>query len=351
MVIDLRSDTATRPTAGMMQAMMQANVGDDVFGEDPTVIELQTLTADWFGMEAGLFCPSGTMTNQIAIKTHTQPGNELICDSNAHIYNYEGAGIAFNSGVQAKLIEGDRGRITADQIAEVINPGYDWLAKTTLVSIENTSNRSGGSFYDLDQIKKISQLCKEKKLKFHLDGARIFNALIEMPFQQKVSDLKKVQILAKEVGAYFDSISVCFSKSLGTPVGSVLLGTKDFISSARRVRKVFGGGMRQAGYLAAAGIYALNNNIARLKEDHKRAKALESVLKNLDYVESVFPVDSNIIIFTLNSKIQGEDLVNKLRENNIVSSAFGKQKIRFVTHLDFTDEMLDRVINVLKKVK
>ncbi len=351
MQIDLRSDTSTRPTPGMLQAMLEAKVGDDVFGEDPTVIELQEQTASWFGKEAGLFCPSGTMTNQIAIKTHTQPGNELICDSNAHIYNYEGGGIAFNSGVQAKLIEGNRGRITAEQIAEAINPSFDWLTKTTLVSIENTSNRSGGSFYELNEIKKIAALCSDKNLKFHLDGARIFNALIEMPYREEISDLAKVQHLAKEMGILFDSISVCFSKSLGTPVGSVLLGSNEFIARARRVRKVFGGGMRQAGFLAAAGVYALNHHIVRLKEDHKRAKILEGEIKNLPYVDTIFPVDTNILIFTLNNKLQSEVLVQQLREHEIVCSAFGKQKVRFVTHLDFTDEMLERVIEVMKKIK
>lgn len=351
MLIDLRSDTATRPNAAMMQAMMQAKVGDDVFSEDPTVIELQEKAASLFGMEAGLFCPSGTMTNQIAIKTHTQPGDELICDSNAHIYNYEGAGIAFNSGVQAKLIQGDRGRICAEQIVDAINLNYDWLAKTTLVSIENTSNRSGGSYYELEEIKKIAALCKAKNLKFHLDGARIFNALIEMPYSKSTTDEEKVKLLAKEFGALFDSISVCFSKGLGTPVGSVLLGSAEFIARARRVRKVFGGGMRQAGYLAAAGVYALENNISRLREDHRRAKALEAQLRKLSYVESILPVDTNILIFSLTDSLKSDDFVRILLENNIVSSAFGKQKIRFVTHLDFTDEMLERVIAVLKNLE
>ncbi len=351
MLIDLRSDTATRPDKGMMDAMLSAKVGDDVFGEDPTVNELQERTAALFGMEAGLFCPSGTMTNQIAIKAHTQPGDELICDSNAHIYNYEGAGIAFNSGVQAKLIVGDRGRIKAEQIVEAINLNYDWLAKTSLVSIENTSNRSGGSYYEMHEMKKISALCADKNLKFHLDGARIMNALIEMPIDEKLNDKKKVKLLALQVGAFFDSISVCFSKSLGTPVGSVLLGSKDFIARSRRIRKVFGGGMRQAGFLAAAGLYALEHNLERLRDDHRRAKQLAEVLSAQNYIESIFPVETNIVIFTLNDAIQASDFVTRLREENIVCSAFGIQKIRFVTHLDFTDEMLDKVIEVLKKIK
>lgn len=348
MNIDLRSDTSTRPDKGMLEAMMQAQVGDDVFSEDPTVNVFQEKVASLFGMEAGLFCPSGTMTNQIAIKTHTQPGDELICDSNAHIYNYEGAGIAFNSGVQAKLLPGDRGRIKAEQIAEAVNQNFDWLAKTSLVSIENTSNRSGGSFYEMHEIKKIAALCADKNLKFHLDGARIMNALIEMPTDKAMSDAEKVKFLAPQMGSLFDSISVCFSKSLGTPVGSVLLGNKEFIAKARRVRKVFGGGMRQAGFLAAAGLYALEHNVSKLRADHQRAKALGNLLASCNYVEAVMPVETNIIIFTLNNRYQAADFVAKLRSENIVCSAFGVQKIRFVTHLDFTDSMLEKVIEVLK---
>ena len=350
MLIDLRSDTATRPSANMLKAMLDAAVGDDVFSEDETVIRLQEKTATMFGKEAGLFCPSGTMTNQIAIKVHTQPGDEVLCDVSAHIYNYEVGGIAFNSSAQAKLIHGDRGRITAEQVLENINLTYDWLAHTSLVSIENTSNRSGGSFYEMSEIKKIAEVCKANNLKFHLDGARIFNALIEMPYKTGVSENEKINQLALEMGSHFDSVSVCLSKGLGAPVGSVLLGTQDFIKKARRVRKVFGGGMRQAGYLAAAGIYALDNNIALLKNDHARARQIGETLSKLSYVESVMPVDTNIIIFTLTEKINAEDFVKKLRKHNIVTHAFGKQKIRFVTHLDFTDDMLAEVLNVLKNI-
>ncbi|HRD41075.1 MAG TPA: GntG family PLP-dependent aldolase, partial [Bacteroidia bacterium] len=272
MIIDLRSDTVTKPTKAMLEAMMNSPLGDDVFGEDPTVIELEKKAATLFGKEAGLFCPSGTMTNQIAIKVHTQPGDEVLCDVNSHIYNYEGGGISFNSGVQAKLIQGDRGRITAQQIEQNINGDFDWLTRTTLVSLENTVNRAGGSYYTIDMIKPIQKLCADKKLNFHLDGARIFNALTETKENPK------------DVGSLFDSISICLSKGLGTPAGSVLIGTKEFIKKARRVRKVFGGGMRQAGILAAAGIYALDNNVTRLKEDHIRAKKIEGILKSLPYV-------------------------------------------------------------------
>jgi threonine aldolase len=338
MFIDLRSDTVTKPTKPMLEAMMNARVGDDVFGEDETVIGLEKKTAELFGKEAGLFCPSGTMTNQIAIKVHTQPGDEILCDVNSHIYNYEGGGIAFNSGAQVRLLQGDRGRIRVEQIEQNINADFDWLTRTSLVSLENTVNRAGGSYYTLDQVRPIHDLCKIKKLGLHLDGARIFNALEE------------TKESAKETGELFDSISICLSKGLGTPGGSVLLGTKEFIKRARRVRKVFGGGMRQAGFLAAAGIYALDNNVVRLKEDHARAKKIERILKDLSYVTSILPVDTNIVIFDLDPKISGADFEKRLFENNIKVAAFGKQTIRFVTHLDFTDEMLEKLEKVLKSI-
>ena len=338
MIIDLRSDTVTVPSKGMMDAMMSAEVGDDVFAEDPTVSLLEKKIALMFNKESALFCPSGTMTNQIAIKCHTQPGDELLCDVNSHIYNYEGGGISSNSGVQAKLLHGDRGRITASLIEENINGNYDWLTKTSLVCLENTVNRAGGSYYQLDEMLKISTLCKEKQLGFHLDGARLFNALVET----KESTI--------DVGNAFDSISICLSKGLGAPVGSLLLGTTDFIKKARRVRKVFGGGMRQAGFLAAAGIYALDNNINRLTEDHQRAKHIESILTELPYVESSLPVDTNIIIFNLSPNLKLEVFESKLKEQGIKMSAFGKQTVRFVTHLDFTDEMLMKLESVLKGI-
>ena len=338
MVIDLRSDTVTRPTKQMLEAMLSAKVGDDVFGEDTTVIALEEKAANLFGKESAVFCPSGTMTNQIAIKVHTQPGDEVLCDATAHIYNYEGGGISFNSGVQAKLLNGDRGRISAKQVEENINPPYDWLTKTSLVSIENTANRAGGSYYTSLMMKEIAATCTKNKLKFHLDGARIFNALAETNEPPSV------------LGDFFDSISICFSKGLGAPVGSVLIGDKEFIRKARRVRKVFGGGMRQAGYLAAACIYALDNHIGRLKDDHRRAKEIGNGLKSLPYIENILPVDTNIIIFTLSEKLKSDDFIKKLNDNNIKSVGFGKQTIRFVTHLDFDDAMLEKTISVLKKV-
>jgi threonine aldolase len=339
MIVDLRSDTVTKPSKAMLEAMMAAEVGDDVFNEEPTVIALEKKAAQLFGKEAGLFCPSGTMTNQIAIKAHTQPGEELLCDATAHIYNYEGGGISFNSGVQAKLLPGERGRISAQQVEESINPTFDWLTKTSLVCIENTANRAGGSYYSLEQMTNIADVCKKHNLKYHLDGARIFNAIVENNYT------------TQDIGKIVDSVSICLSKGLGAPVGSLLLGNKDFILQARRIRKVFGGGMRQAGYLAAAGIYALDNNINRLKEDHKRAKQLAEVLSNMSYVDSVLPVDTNIIIFNLNKNMSPELFVKKLADQQIKIVGFGKQAIRFVTHLDFTDDMLQKTETVLKNLQ
>lgn len=334
--MDLRSDTVTKPSKEMLDAMMQAPVGDDVFNEDPTILALEEKVAKLFHHEAALFCPSGTMTNQIAIRCHTVPGDELLCDVNSHIYNYEGGGIASNSGVQAKLIQGDRGRLTANLIAQHINADYDWLTHTALVSLENTVNKAGGSIYDIEEIKKIKQLCIDKKLPLHLDGARIFNALIESNYT------------TSDIGSLFDSISICLSKGLGAPVGSLLIGSKTFIKKARRVRKVFGGGMRQAGFLAAAGIYALDNNIQKLKEDHRRAKHLANELATLPFVESVLPVDTNIIIFNLTSKYTAITFEEALKPYGVKLAAFGPQTIRFVTHLDFTDDMLNKVVEVLR---
>jgi threonine aldolase len=338
-IIDLRSDTVTKPCKEMLSAMMNAELGDDVFNEDPTTNELEKYVADLFGKESALFCPSGTMTNQIAIKVHTQAGDELLCDVNSHIYNYEGGGISFNSGVQAKLITGNEGRLSAELIEPCINGNFDWLTNTSLVCLENTVNRAGGSYYSSHQIKPIYDLCQAQGLKLHLDGARIFNALIESNDSPK------------EIGQYFDSISVCLSKGLGAPVGSLLVGKKEFIKKARRIRKVFGGGMRQSGVIAAAGLFALKNNVQRLKEDHLRAKALEKSLLTMPYVDSVLPVYTNIIIFNLKKdKISGLDFEKKLLHEHIRISSFGKQTIRMVTHLNFTEEMLTKTIEVLNKI-
>jgi len=328
MVIDLRSDTVTRPTAGMKEAMFAAPVGDDVFGEDPTVNALEDKLAGLFGMEAGLFCPSGTMTNQIAIRLHTRIQTEVICHQYSHIYLYEGGGIMANSLASVKLLPGDLGKITSTQIAESINPDDVHAPETTLVSLENTMNKGGGSIYTLDEIKPIHALCKEKGLKLHLDGARLFNALVETG--ESPADW----------GAHFDTISICLSKGLGCPIGSVLLGTKSDIKRARKVRKVFGGGMRQAGILAAAGIYALDHQIDRLKEDHARARALGEILRKQSFVIETLPVSTNIVIARLEG-ITPEELLKKLAEKNIKAVKFGKELVRFVTHLDFGDAELE----------
>ena len=337
MIIDLRSDTVTKPTKGMLEVMMMAEVGDDVFNEDPTVIKLEQKLAQLFGHEAGLFCPSGTMTNQIAINVHTRPGDEVLCDVNSHIYHYEGGGLARNSGIQAKLIQGDRGRINVQQIKDNVNGDQDWLTRSKLVSLENTVNKAGGSYYELNELKAISEFCRSANINLHLDGARLFNALVE------------TGETPKQYGELFDSISICLSKGLGTPSGSVLLGNKAFIKQARKVRKVFGGGMRQVGYLAAAGIYALDNHVARLKDDHLKAKQIGEALKGLSFVENVLPVDTNIVIFDLKPGMNAEQFIEKAASKGIKVAAFGKQTIRMVTHLDFTDEMLDALLNELKK--
>lgn len=328
MLIDLRSDTVTRPTAGMKEAMFAAPVGDDVFGEDPTVNALEEKIAVLFGMEAGMFCPSGTMTNQIAIRLHTRPQTEVICHQYSHIYLYEGGGIMSNSLASVKLLTGDLGKITASQIAESINPDDVHAPETTLVSLENTMNKGGGSIYTLDEIRPIHALCKEKGLKLHLDGARLFNALVETG--ESPADW----------GAHFDTISICLSKGLGCPIGSVLLGTKADIKRARKVRKVFGGGMRQAGILAAAGIYALDHHIYRLKEDHSRARALGEILRKQPFVTETLPVSTNIVIARLEG-ISPEELLIKLSEKNIKAVKFGNDLVRFVTHHDFGDAELE----------
>ena len=338
MIIDYRSDTVTKPTAGMKKAMMEAEVGDDVFGEDPSINKLEALVSGMFGSESAIFCPSGTMTNQIAIKCHTQPGDEVVCDGSSHVYQYEGGGIAFNSGASVKLIEGDRGRITADQVLTAINPDDPHRSNTSLVCLENTSNRGGGSCYDFQEIRKIKKVCEQHNLKFHLDGARLFNALVEKNENPN------------QYGETFDSISICLSKSLGCPVGSLLLGKKDFIKKARRVRKVFGGGMRQAGFLAAAGIYALQNHIDRLKEDHDHARQIAASLEKKKFVNFVLPVETNIIIFELKESINAPDLVSLLKKKNVLGYAIAPNRVRLVIHLDITKEMVQETIRVVKEL-
>lgn len=323
----------------MLEAMMGAEVGDDVFKEDPSVNELEAIAAGMFGKESALFCPSGTMTNQIAIKVHTQPLDEVICDHYSHVYQYETGGPAFNSGVSMNLITGEHGKITAEQVEAAIKPDFDWLPRTSLVVLENTCNKGGGSFYTLKEIKPIAELCQNRNLGLHLDGARLFNALVE------------TGETPKEVGSVFDSISICLSKGLGAPIGSLLIGNQSFIKQARRVRKVLGGGMRQAGFLAAAGRFALLNHVERLKIDNERARSIGSLLETLPYVEYVRPVKTNIVIFDVKSPWTAESFLKQLAEKGINAAPFGPQTVRFVTHLDFTADMLAQTIKILENMK
>jgi threonine aldolase len=338
MIVDLRSDTVTKPSPAMLDAMMTAMVGDDVFQEDITVNKLESMAAEMFGMEAALYCPTGTMSNQIAIRAHTQPGDEVICDRSAHVYQYEGGGIACNSGAQVKLIDGERGKITAEAIQASINPDDVHRAHTSLVCLENTSNRGGGSCYELHAIKEIREICDEHRLSLHLDGARLFNALVA----------KKESPQAH--GKLFHSISVCLNKGLGCPIGSILIGEATFIKKARRIRKVFGGGMRQAGYMAAAGIYALQHNIERLQEDHQHAQQIAAVLSKKEFTGTVLPVETNIIIFSVKAPYSNREIVEKLRAKNILLFAISATQIRMVLHLDINDSMMNQVIEAINSL-
>lgn len=338
-VIDLRSDTVTRPTPEMLRYMMQAPVGDDVFEEDPTVNELQNYAAALFGKEASLFCPSGTMSNQIALKLHTEPGDEVICDIHSHIYHYETGGMAVHSGIQPKLIHTEDGILSASLIEQSINPYADWLTKSSLVVIENTCNRAGGTYYQLETIKEIFELTRRYNMKLHIDGARIFNAIVENTYT------------TRDIGRYCDTISVCLSKGLGAPVGTLLIGDKETIKRARRIRKQMGGGMRQAGILAAAGIFALKNHIQDLKKDHIHAKKIYNALRECSYVVSIKPVFTNIIIFELKNNIHPLKFEQRLLEENIKIATYGKRVIRMVTHRDVNEEMVNRVIEVLKSIE
>jgi len=338
-MIDLRSDTVTRPTKQMLEAMMAARVGDDVLGDDPTVNALEEKAAEMFGMEAALFCPSGTMTNQIAINVHTRPGDEVICHRFSHVYYYEGGGMMRNSGVSVCLLDGPRGLITSREVEDHINPASDpHRPLTSLVEVENTMNKGGGACYDFGELERISAVCRKQDLKFHLDGARLFNALATAGGTPA------------QYGSIVDSVSVCLSKGLGAPVGSLLIGDKSFIKQGRRVRKAFGGGMRQAGYLAAAGIYALDHNITRLAEDHARARHLGEILKSMPYVETVYPVETNIVIFKLGTRWSAREFLDRLKKNDIHALSLDPRGVRFVTHLDFTEEMVEQVEQVLKSL-
>jgi threonine aldolase len=340
MIIDLRSDTVTKPCRGMLTAMMEAETGDDVYKEDPSVNLLEEKVAEMFGMEAALFFPTGSMANQAAIKLHTQPGEQLICDKWAHVYNYEGGGVSFNSGVSCKLIDGDRGMITASQVLESINPpDFYHSPLTSLVCIENTTNKGGGACYDLEELKKIKGVCDTHNLGLHLDGARLMNAIVaknENP---------------KDYGEIFDTISICFSKGLGIPLGTVLIGKNKLMHNAIRVRKVLGGGMRQVGYVAAAGLYALDNNIERLADDHEKASEIAACLEKQEYVRSLEQTETNIVIFYMRDTYSEEKFMDDLLQENIKISNMGQGKLRIVTHLDYTDDMHQRFLIFLGNYK
>ncbi|MFM9826913.1 threonine aldolase family protein [Flavobacterium sp.] len=339
MEINLVSDTVTKPSQEMLRFMFRAEVGDDVYKQDPTVIQLEAKVAEIFGMEAALFFPSGTMANQTAIKLHTQPGEQLIADKWAHVYNYEGGGVSFNSGVSCCLVDGNRGMITADQVSVSINdPEFYHSPLTSLVCVENTTNKGGGACYDFEEFKKIRTVCDATNLKLHLDGARIWNALVATNDNPLA------------YGKVFDTISVCLSKGLGAPIGSLLVSDKVTINKALRIRKILGGGMRQVGYLAAAGIYALDNNIQRLAEDHRRAKELGIILKSLNWIDTVETVETNILIFSIQSNIKQSILIEKLKMKGISISSLGHGKMRIVTHLDYREVMHTYVLETLQKL-
>lgn len=338
MKIDLRSDTFTVPTPSMLEFMFQAPVGDDVFGEDPSVNTLEEKIAGLFAMDAALFCPSGTMSNQIAVRVNTEPQDQVICDQRSHVYNYEGGGMAFNSLVTAKLVNGDRGRLSPQQILDCINPDDVHFPITKLVVLENTVNKGGGSYYTLQDVQAIREVAQAHHLRMHLDGARLFNALAETGESPA------------QWGALFDTISICLSKGLGAPVGSLLLGDRELIHKARRVRKVLGGGMRQAGYMAAAGIYALDHNISGLCEDNRRARELGQIVSSQSYVSRLHPVDTNILIFELDG-VSPKTLLQQLAAENILALPFGGREVRMVTHLGITDEMVNRFDSVIRKIK
>lgn len=338
--IDLRSDTVTRPTPLMRKAMSEAEVGDDVFGEDPTVNALHERVAQMLGKEAALFVPSGTMANQLAIKSHTQPGDEVIIEATSHPYNFEGGGGAVLSGIQFYCLRGVRGILDASQIEEAIRPDDHHFPVTRLICLENTHNRGGGAIYPIDKMAEIYRLAKSKGLLVHLDGARLWNASVA------------TGISPHEYGQWADSVSVCLSKGLGAPIGSLVAGSRIFIDRVHRFRKMFGGGMRQVGIIASAGLYALDHHLERLKEDHQNAKRLAVGLKELKGV-SLDPnhVETNIVIFDVTETGKtGLQIAEAMKPHGVLIHAFGKTQIRLVTHLDVSGEDIEIALNVFSKV-
>ena len=310
----------------MLEFMFKAKVGDDVYGEDPTVKELENKIADYFGMEKAMFFPSGTMANQTAIKIHTNPGEQVITHKYSHVYNYEGGGGSFNSGVSFKLLDGEKGMFEPKQVAEAINPKeFYHAAKTSLVCLENTTNKGGGFCWDISKFETIKKICKDNELGLHMDGARVWNSIIARNDNPRL------------YGKFFDTMSVCLSKGLGCPIGSVLVGSENFLKRALRIRKILGGSMRQVGYLAAAGIYALENNINRLSDDHIRAKELSELFLKKDFVNEVNDVETNIIIINLKNHSDKVKLIEYFSKRNVLFDwhSMGPKKIRIVTHLNY----------------
>lgn len=337
-ILNLISDTVTQPCSQMLKTMFEAKVGDDVFGEDPTVNLLEEKIAHLFQKEKALFCPSGTMTNQIAIKTNTRALDEMICNSLSHVVKYEGAGYAWFSSISTQLIDRKDGKITPSQIQASLKPSFNWLSQSRLVVIENTCNAGGGTVYTLEEVKEIAQFCKQNHLKLHLDGARLFNAL--QSTGEKPEDW----------GPLFDTLSICLSKGLGAPVGSLLLGSAEDIALARRYRKIMGGGMRQAGYLAAAGIFALDNNIERLTEDHLHAKMLGEALLVAPSVESVVTPQTNILLYCLKDSVEGFHYLEDLEKHGVKASLFGPKLVRMVTHKDLTADDIHIACSIISKL-
>jgi len=339
-LIDLRSDTVTQPTPAMRKVMAEAEVGDDVFGEDPTVNALQEKVAHLLGKEASLFVPSGTMANQLSIKSHTQSGDEVIIELSSHPYNFEGGAGAALSGIQFQCLKGVRGILDASQIEEAIRPDDHHFPVTRLVCLENTHNRGGGSIYPLEKISEIYRLAKSKGLLLHLDGARLWNASMA------------TGIKPEEYAQWADSVSVCLSKGLGAPIGSLVAGSKSFIDRVHRFRKMFGGGMRQAGIIAAAGIYALDHHIERLKDDHQNARRLAVGLKEFKGV-SIDPkhVETNIVIFDVsNTGMTGAQVSEAMKKEGVLIHAFSRTQIRLVTHLDITSEDIETALKAFEKI-
>lgn len=338
-IIDLRSDTVTKPSLLMREAMMQAEVGDDVYGEDPSVNLLQKKMAELTGKEATLFVTSGTFGNQLCVKTHTDPGDEIIVEYSAHIFQYETAGASFISRAQIYPIQGKYGVMKLQDIEDAIRPDIYYFPKTKLICLENTHNRAGGTVLDIKYISDVNILAKSKGISLHLDGARLWNASIA------------TGISIKDYAQYFDSLSICFSKGMGSPVGSVICGSHDFIQRARKYRKIFGGGMRQVGILASACLYAIDNNFKLIEYDHKRAKQIAECLQKIPSVNiDMDSVQTNIVIFGFNDpKVVTSEVIAKLKQDGLLVSVGTKGKIRMVTHLDINDDDIEKVKHILKK--